>query len=154
MIRHITLAALLAASPLFAEAQTAPARQTKPPAAAAAVPAALKPLQGTWLLTTTDGQPLAEGGLTIEITGDKYAQAVAGAVNERGTIKLDTTKKPTWIDLTITEGSDAGKLQVGLIEVTAGVMKGSLAVAGSTTRPTTLAPAPDMILFIAKKKPA
>jgi uncharacterized protein (TIGR03067 family) len=155
MIRLTALAVMLAASTSFAQTPAAQAGQTKPSAAAAAVPAALKPLQGTWVLTTPDGQPMADSGeLAITITGDKYAQSVAGAVNERGTIKLDTTKKPTWIDLTITEGADAGKLQVGLIEVTGGVMKGVLGVAGATTRPTSLAPAPDMISFVGKKKPA
>jgi len=155
MIRHVAVAVLLAASPLPAQTSTSPARQTKPPATAPAVAAALKPLQGTWVLTTPDGQPLTQSGdLTIAITGDKYAQAVAGTVNERGTVKLDATKKPTWIDLTITEGADAGKLQVGLIEVSAGVMKGVFATAGSTTRPTSLAPAPGLISFVGKKKPA
>ena len=112
-------------------------------------------MQGTWVLTTPDGQPLTQSGdLTIAITGDKYAQAVAGTVNERGTVKLDATKKPTWIDLTITEGADAGKLQVGLIEVSGGVMKGVFAAAGNPTRPTSLAPAPGLISFVGKKKPA
>ena len=155
MIRLIALAVLLAASTPFAQTTAAPVGQAKPAAAAAAVPAALKPFQGTWILTSPDGQPLADSGeLAITITGDKYAQSVAGTVNERGTIKLDTTKTPTWIDLTITEGDDAGKLQVGLIEVTGAVMKGVLGVAGATTRPTSLAPAADMISFVGKKKPA
>ena len=153
-IRHLAIAILLAASPLAVQTSAGQAPQTKPPATAPEVAAALKPLQGTWVLTTPDGQPLAQGGLTLAITGDKYAQAVAGAVNERGTVKLDATKKPTWIDLTITEGADAGKLQVGLIEVSAGVMKGVFATAGSTTRPTSLAPAPGLISFVGKKKPA
>ena len=155
MIRLTTLAVLLATSVSFAQtAQTKPAppAQTKP-APAAPIPAALKPLQGTWILTTPDGQPLAQSGeLAITITGDKYAQSVAGTVNERGTIKLDTTKKPTWMDLTITEGSDAGKMQVGLIEITAGVMKGVLSVPGDTTRPTSLTPVQGAIAFVAKKK--
>ena len=155
MIRHTALAVLLAASPLLAQTKPAPAGQTKPAAPAAAVPAALKSLQGTWILTTPDGQPMAQSGdLTITVTGDKYAQSVGGAVNERGTIKLDTTKKPTWIDLTITEGSDAGKQQVGLIEVTGGVMKGVLGMPGGTTRPTSLTPAEGVISFMGKKKPA
>ena len=155
MIRLTALAVLLAASTSFAQTPAAQAGQAKPAAAAAAVPAALKPLQGTWVLTSPDGQSMAQSGdLTITITGDKYAQSVAGAVNERGTIKLDTTKKPAWLDLTITEGADAGKLQVGLIEVTGDVMKGVLGVAGATTRPASLAPAPDMISFVGKKKPA
>jgi uncharacterized protein (TIGR03067 family) len=155
MIRITALAALLAFSPFVAETPMAQARQAKPPAPPAPVSAALKPFQGTWVLTTPDGQPLAQSGdLTIAIAGDKYAQSVAGAVNERGTIKLDTTKKPTWIDLAITEGADAGKNQVGLIEITGGVMKGVFSAAGSTTRPTSLTPAPGVISFVGKKKPA
>ena len=158
MILRIALVIVLAASSLSAQTS---AGQAKPPvtaaaAPAAAVPAALKPYQGPWVLTSPDGQPLAQSGeLTITVTGDKYAQAVAGAVNERGTIKLDATKKPTWIDLNITEGPDAGKLQVGLIELTGGVMKGVLGAAGSTTRPTSITtPGPDEISFVGKKKPA
>ena len=153
MIRVTALAVLLATSVSFAQTKPAPpAGQTKP-APAAPVPAALKPYQGTWVLTTPDGQPLAPNGdLTITITGDKYEQAVAGTVNERGSVKLDATKKPTWIDLTITEGQDAGKLQVGLVEVTGNTMKGALGPAGDTTRPASLTQGP--ILFIAKKKPA
>ena len=154
MLRFTALAVLLAASTTFAQTRTAAPAQTKP-AAAAAVPAALKPLQGTWILTTPDGQPMAQSGdLTIEVTGDKYAQAVAGAVNERGSIKLDATRTATWIDLTITEGDDAGKLQVGLIEVTGGLMKGVFGQAGATTRPASLTPSPGVISFVGKKKPA
>jgi uncharacterized protein (TIGR03067 family) len=154
MLRFTALAVLLAASTTFAQTRTVAPAQTKP-AAPAAVPAALKPLQGTWILTTPDGQPMAQSGdLTIEVTGDKYAQAVAGAVNERGSIKLDATRTPTWIDLTITEGDDAGKVQLGLIEITGGVMKGVLAQPGSTTRPASLAPAEGVISFAGKKKPA
>ena len=146
------MVALLAASSLSAQTPAGQTGQTKPSAQAAAVPAAFKPLQGTWVLTTLEGKPLAEGDLTFTITGDKYAQAIAGAVNERGTIKLDATKKPMWIDLEITEGADKGKPQVGLIEVTAGVLKGALSFAGISTRPTSFSPAPNVIVFVGKKK--
>lgn len=150
MIRFTALAVLLATSMAFAQAG-----QTTPPAAAAQVPAALKPFQGTWILTAPDGQPLTQSGeLAITITGNTYAQTVAGTVNERGTIKLDATKKPMWLDLSITEGDDKGKLQVGVVEITGGVMKGVLNGPGATTRPTSTAPAADMISFIGKKKPA
>lgn len=153
MIRHFAVAVLLAASPLAAQTSTGQSRQAAPPTAAAAVPAALKPLQGTWVLTTPDGQPLAQSGeLTIAITGDKYVQAVGGTVNERGTMKVDATKKPMWIDLTITEGADAGKNQVGLIEVTGATMKGVLAFVGNTKRPASLTDTADAIGFVAKKK--
>jgi uncharacterized protein (TIGR03067 family) len=152
MIRSLTVAMLLAVSSLSAQTPTGQARQNKPPAPAAAVPAALKPLQGTWVLTTPDGQPMAPGDLTITFTGNTYAQSVGGAVNERGTIKIDATKKPMWIDLAITEGADAGKSQVGLIEITGGAMKGVFGMAGSPTRPTSLTPAPGVISFVGKKK--
>ena len=155
MTRLTALAVLLAASTAFAQTAAPQAGQKKPPTAEAAVPAALKPFQGTWILTAPDGQPLTQSGdLTITITGDKYAQAIGGTVNERGTVKLDATKKPMWIDLTITEGDDKGKLQVGVIEVAGGVMKGVLNGPGATTRPTSVAPAADMISFVGKKKPA
>ena len=150
MIRNMAVAVLLAASTVSAQTPAGQTGQVKPPAP---VPAAFKPLQGTWVLTTLDGNPLAQGGLTFAISGDQYEQAIAGTVNERGTIKLDATKKPMWIDLTITEGSDKGKPQVGLIEVSAGVLKGALSFAGSTTRPTSFAPSQDAIVFIGKKKP-
>lgn len=152
MIRSVTVAILLAVSSLSAQTTSGQARQNKPPAPAAAVPAALKPLQGAWLLTAPDGQPLAPGGLTFTITGNTYAQSVGGAVNERGTLKIDATKKPMWIDLAITEGADAGKSQVGLMEVTGTAMKGVFSPAGSTTRPTSLTPAAGVISFVGKKK--
>ena len=43
--------------------------------------------------------------------------AVNGTVNERGTVTLDPARTPVAIDLTIQEGDDAGKLQVGVIAV-------------------------------------
>jgi uncharacterized protein (TIGR03067 family) len=132
---------LAAAVPAFA--------QTKPPA----VPRALVPFQGTWVLSGPSGQPLTQDGeLVITVTGDKYAQSVAGAVNERGSIKLDATKKPMWIDLHIAEGNDAGKIQLGLVDIKGDTMTGVLKVPGDTTRPASLAPAEGVISFIAKKK--
>jgi uncharacterized protein (TIGR03067 family) len=102
--------------------------QTKPPA----VPKPLLPFQGTWVLTTPDGQSLAgDQELTLTITGDRYAQSVGGAVNERGTFKIDATRKPMWLDLTITEGNDAGKHQVGIVEVKGDTMRGALKLPGT-----------------------
>ena len=74
--------------------------------------------------------------MTITFTDDKYTQTVNGTVNERGTVKLGTDKKFTTIDLAITEGDDANKPQVGLVEVSGSTMKLKLALPGQTTRPT------------------
>jgi uncharacterized protein (TIGR03067 family) len=134
--------ALLAGAPVLA--------QSKP----AAVPRALQPLQGVWVLSGPNGQPLTQDGseLVITVTGDKYAQSVSGAVNERGTIKVDATKKPMWLDLHIAEGTDAGKIQLGLLEIKGDTMTGALKIPGDTTRPENLTPQPGVIAFMAKKK--
>lgn len=115
---------------------------------------ALAGLQGTWVLTSINGQDVASSGMsmTLVFADDKYSQTVNGEVNERGTIKLGADKKPMTIDLIITEGSDANKTQLGLIEVTGSTMKLKLALPGETDRPTDLAPAPGAILAIATKK--
>jgi uncharacterized protein (TIGR03067 family) len=119
-----------------------------------AVPKDLVPLQGTWVITSVNGQDLAAAGasMTLTIAADKYTQTVNGTVNERGTLKLDTAKKPIAIDLIITEGDDANKTQVGVVEVSGATMKLKLALPGQTTRPTDFAPADGVILAIATKK--
>jgi uncharacterized protein (TIGR03067 family) len=142
MRRLLMLAILVVASaPLLAQTKPAPVSKT------------LVPFQGTWVLTTPDGQSLAgDSELTITITGDRYAQSVGGAVNERGTFKVDATKKPMWIDLAITEGSDAAKTQVGVIDVKGDTMRGALKAPGDPVRPTSFAAEPGVILFVAKKR--
>ena len=68
-------------------------------------------LQGTWTIESINGQSAQEGTppLSLSFDGDKYSQAVGTDINERGAFKLDASKKPMPIDLTIVEGDDAGK---------------------------------------------
>jgi uncharacterized protein (TIGR03067 family) len=70
-------------------------------------------------------------------------------VNERGTFKVDATKKPMTIDLAITEGNDAGKTQLGVFEVTGDSMRCSFNPPGSTERPASLT---EGALVVAAKK--
>jgi len=128
MRRAVSLAAALLVTTGLA-AQTA-----KPPTPAEA----LKPAQGTWVVKTFNGQPAGEGEMLLIITGDKYAQSINGTVNERGTLAIDPAKKPMTIDLTIQEGDDAGKLQLGLVEIAGDTMTLKLNVPGSPTRPKDL----------------
>jgi uncharacterized protein (TIGR03067 family) len=107
------------------------AQTAKPPTPAGT----LKSAQGTWVVNTFNGQPSGEGTVALIITGEKYAQSVNGAVNERGTLKIDPAKKPMTIDLTIQEGDDAGKLQLGLVEIAGDTMTLKLAVPGTSARP-------------------
>jgi uncharacterized protein (TIGR03067 family) len=142
MTRFVTFVMLIAAC-ATAAAQEKPAPIAK----------ALVPLQGTWVLSSPDGQAMMPGGeLALVITGDTYAQTVNGQVTERGTIKLDAAKKPMAIDLIITEGDDAGKTQLGVIEVTGDDMKGALNVPSDTTRPAGFAAQEGVIAFIGKRK--
>ena len=110
-------------------------------------------LQGTWLITTLNGQSAPEGGpqLTLTFAGDKYHQTVGGDVNERGTFKLDTSKTPMTIDLTIVEGDDAGKTQLGIIEVTGDTFRASLDTPGAAQRPTDFNLKDGVLVFSGKK---
>ena len=71
----------------------------------------LQSLQGTWVITMVDGKPVpvTGPGVALVIEGNKYAQTIDGAVNERGEIRLDPSKTPMVMDLFITEGKDANK---------------------------------------------
>jgi uncharacterized protein (TIGR03067 family) len=113
----------------------------------------LAPFQGTWSLVMGDAKapPGGPKAILLTITGDRYAQVVDGTVTERGTLKIDTTAKPMTIDLSIQDGADAGKLQVGLIELSGATLTLHLGFPGSTTRPTSMAPAPGFLLFTMKK---
>ena len=141
MIRLVTLVALLLAG-------AGPSAQNPP----AATPKALAPLQGTWVLAAPDGSTMANAELALVITGNKYAQTLNGEVNERGTITLDPAAKPMAIDLAISEGPDAGKTQLGVIEVSGDAMKGALKAPGDTVRPADFTPQAGVITFVAKRK--
>jgi uncharacterized protein (TIGR03067 family) len=108
-------------------------------------------LEGTWVLTSINGQPVSDE-LTLTFAGGKYHQTLGDAINERGTIKVDASKKPMTIDLAITEGSDAGKAQLGIIEVTGETIRGSLATPGAGQRPADFTIKDGVIVFAGKKK--
>jgi uncharacterized protein (TIGR03067 family) len=112
----------------------------------------MAPFQGTWTLVMPEQAPAgAPKEILLTITGDRYAQIVDGTVTERGTMTIDAAAKPMTVDLSITEGGDAGKLQVGLIEVSGATMTLHLGFPGSTTGPTSMSPAPGFLLFTMKK---
>jgi uncharacterized protein (TIGR03067 family) len=111
-------------------------------------------LQGTWMIESINGQSMPEGAppMTLTFTGDKYEQTVGGDVNERGSIKVDSSKKPMTIDLLIAEGDDAGKIQLGIFEVTGDTIRANLDRPGAGQRPTDFTVKEDSIMFVGKKK--
>ncbi len=114
-----------------------------------------KALQGTWVLTSINGQEAPAGApeLSITFTGDKYHQTLGGEVNERGGYKIDSSKKPMTIELTITEGQDAGKTQLGVFEISGDTLRANLDSPGANQRPTDFTAKEGALLFVAKKKP-
>jgi uncharacterized protein (TIGR03067 family) len=113
-------------------------------------------LQGAWVFQTADGQDLTgQPEIRVTITDDKYVQTIGGEVVEKGSLKVDDTKKPIQLDLQVIEGNDAGASQFGVIELTTtptgSTLVGKLTNPGTTTRPTDFAPAAGYFAFTASK---
>jgi uncharacterized protein (TIGR03067 family) len=92
------------------------------------------------------------GALGLQFDGMKYAVIINGGVDESGTFKLDTTKTPWTFDLNIAEGSDAGKVQLGILEMKGDAIHGLLGTPGVATRPANFDSADGVIAFVAVKK--
>lgn len=102
----------------------------------------LDKLQGNWAVTTFNGQSIpSEAGAYLVFNGDKYEQWTGDSVDERGSVKIDPKTKPVSIDLVIAEGSDAGKTQPGVYELSGDTLSIGLATPGNTTRPSAISQA-------------
>jgi uncharacterized protein (TIGR03067 family) len=107
-------------------------------------------LQGRWVVTMINDQD-PNGALELQFDGNKYAVAGTGA-DESGTFKLDATKTPWTFDLSIEQGDDAGKLQLGILEVKGDAIHGLLGTPGVATRPAGWDSPDGAIAFVAVKK--
>jgi uncharacterized protein (TIGR03067 family) len=129
MFRAVALSLLV----LFQSAQTAP------PAADAAKKA-LDQIQGTWQVVTFNGENAPAGvDVHLTFTGDKYEQWANGTADERGSFKVNPATKPAAIDLMNAEGSDAGKLQLGVYEINGDTLSLTFSAPSDPVRPKTLA---------------
>ena len=102
----------------------------------------LKKMEGKWkaVVHEADGKPTPKEetdkvDTTLVVKDGKYEIYFAGKFADRGTIKLDPTKKPKQIDVTGEEGTDKGKTMKGIYEIDADHMQVCFAQAGSE-RPT------------------
>ena len=114
----------------------------------------LQSLQGTWVITTVDGKPVraTDPEMALVIEGNKYAQTIGGAVNERGEIRLDPSKTPMVMDLFIAEGKDANKAQFGVVRVEGAVLTMKLNAPAEPTRPKEFTVAAGYTVFVATRK--
>lgn len=114
----------------------------------------LASMQGTWVMTSFNGEATdgSQPELTVTFADDKYSQSLNGQVTERGTIKLDPSKKPMAIDFIITEGEDANKTQLGVVQIAADTITGKLNTPGVLERPTDFVPAEGFVVFVLTRK--
>jgi len=116
----------------------------------------LSSVQGIWVMTMANGQDLAGSGqdVRITITDDKYVQTVNNEVIEKGSFKIDETKKPLALDILVTEGQDAGQKQLAIFEIdaTGKTMKVAIAEPGATVRPSAFTEATGVETLVFVKK--
>lgn len=101
-------------------------------------------LEGTWIATaaTSNGKKATEEDLkkvmlTVTFKTGKYSVTVIGKEVEAGTYKTDKSKKPAAIDLTIAEGKEKGKTQLGIYKIEGDVLTIAMTPADSKERPKT-----------------
>lgn len=102
----------------------------------------LQAIQGRWQIESAEagGKQITEPDLTevvITIEGDQYRLMTKDGP-DGGTVQLDETKTPKWMDSTDTEGLDIGKVILGIYEVTGDTMRVCYAFGGGE-RPTQFA---------------
>jgi uncharacterized protein (TIGR03067 family) len=97
----------------------------------AAQTASTASLDGSWKVSTINGgdpSMMAGGAMVLAFKGTTYQQLIDGTLTEEGTVKLDTSKSPSAIDLIIGTGPDAGKVQRGFVEVKGDTLSMSLSM--------------------------
>jgi uncharacterized protein (TIGR03067 family) len=62
-------------------------------------------------------------GLTVTFAGDKYTVKNGDEVIQTGTQKLDPSKSPKTIDVTVTEGLRKGAVMLGIYEIDGDTLK-------------------------------
>ena len=91
--------------------------------------------------------------------GDTFALKKGDEVGLKGTFKLDPSKKPRTIDMTITEGGqegEKGKVLHGIYELGKGTLKWCTSEPGGTDRPkefSTKEGVNHMLVTLKKEKP-
>ena len=88
----------------------------------------LKKFQGTWTFESVEagGKKLPADqfkGITVTFEGDKYAVKKGDEVVEAATQKLDPSKSPKAIDVTLTEGPNKGSVLLGIYEIDGDTLK-------------------------------
>jgi uncharacterized protein (TIGR03067 family) len=111
----------------------------------AAAEAELKRFEGTWsyVEVVTDGKPAPEEsfkGSSLVLSGDKFTVKGSDATHQ-GTYTVDPTVRPKTLDVTFSDGPEAGKTIKGIYDLTGDRCKVCIAL-GDQPRPTEFASPP------------
>lgn len=112
----------------------------------------LKKFQGTWTLesSTTGGTEIPADqlkGFIVTFEGNKHTLKQGDEVIQVGTQKLDPSKSPKTIDMTLTEGPNKGALMLGIYEIDGDTLKACFDPQGKK-RPTEFKSAPGSAHFL------
>lgn len=103
-------------------------------------------LQGVWIAAAAESggkaipkERLDNLKLRQVFAGGQYLGVLDTTITEEGTYKVDTTKKPWAIDITLPDKDGKTKTQLGIVEVKGAEVKLCVAPYGQTERPTAFA---------------
>ena len=88
----------------------------------------LKILRGTWTFESVEAGgkevPAAQfKGITVTFEGDKYTVKKGDEVIQAATQKLDPSKSPKTLDVTVAEGPNKGAVMLGIYEISGDTLK-------------------------------
>ena len=112
----------------------------------------VRKFQGTWTFESseTGGKELPAGelkGLILVFEDDKHTVKKGNEVIQVGTQKLDPSKSPKAIDVTLTEGVNKGAVMLGIYEINGDTLKVCFDAEGKK-RPTQFKSAPASKTFV------
>src|SRR5262245_6850514 len=112
----------------------------------------VRKFQGTWTIESseTGGKKLPAGdlkGLIVTFVGDKHTVKNGDEVVQVGTQKLDPSRSPKAIDVTMTEGPNKGAVMLGIYEIDGDTLKVCFDPKGKK-RPTEFKSAPGSENFV------
>ena len=112
----------------------------------------VRKFQGTWTFESseTGGKELPAGelkGVIVIFEGDKHTVKKGDEVIQVGTQKLDPSKSPKTIDVTLTEGPNKGAVMLGIYEIDGDTLKVCFDPQGKK-RPTEFKSAPGSENFV------
>jgi uncharacterized protein (TIGR03067 family) len=114
-------------------------------------------VEGTWQVTAgiSGGKKVPEDAvkkMQVAIKAGKYSVTRDTEEIEAGTYKVDESKKPAHLDLTITKGEGEGKTQLGILKLEGDNMSVAFGEPGKEFRPKDFEGGPGIEVVLLKRK--